>query len=178
LASGGYIPAVTHRRPIGDANLLSPDCPLARLFAAPMRPGEVTWIGLRPARRQPLVPVARADLDPDRGLIGDHGHGRTRQVTLMQVEHLAAIAAYLGCAPIDPGLLRRNILVRGSNLHALKDRAFRLGTALLVTTGACHPCSRMEELLGHGGYITARVITAGEVRLGDPLDAVTKSALP
>jgi MOSC domain-containing protein YiiM len=161
--------------------LLNPASQLARLLAAPMRPGEITWIGLRPARRQPLLSVTHADLDPDGGLIGDHSQSRTRQVTLMQLEHLTAIAAYLGRDSIDPALLRRNILVRGINLHALKDRTFRLGSALLLTTGECHPCSRMEENLGSGGYdavrghggITARIITAGQVRLGDPLDAVT-----
>jgi MOSC domain-containing protein YiiM len=171
---------------LGEDRLLNPDSPLAHLLAAPMHPGEVVWIGLRPGRRQPLRPVTHADLDPDRGLIGDHSHSRTRQVTLMQVEHLAAIAAYLHRPPIEPALLRRNILVQGINLLALKDRTFRLGSALLQATGACHPCSRMEDLLGCGGYnavrghggITARILGAGVVRLGDSLDAVTKSALP
>ncbi|HEY1412155.1 MAG TPA: MOSC domain-containing protein [Rhodopila sp.] len=161
----------------GEASLLNPASPLARLLAAPMRPGQVIWIGLRPARRQPLLPVTHAELDPVNGLAGDHGTSRTRQVTLIQQEHLTAIAAYLGLAPIDPALLRRNILVRGINLHALKDRAFHLGSARLIATGACHPCSRMEELLGPGGYnavrfhggITARVLAAGHVRIGDAI---------
>ena len=151
-----------------------------------MRPGKVIWIGLRPERRQTLLPVTHADLDPDGGLIGDHNQSRTRLVSLIQLEHLNAIAGYLGRDPIDPALLRRNILVRGVNLHALKDRTFQLGSALLRTTGECHPCSRMEENLGPGGYnavrghggITARIITAGQVRLGDPLDAVTNLDLP
>jgi MOSC domain-containing protein YiiM len=177
-----------HRRcpSVGEPSLLNLESPLARLLSAPIRPGEVIWIGLRPARRQALLPVTHADLDPDAGLIGDHSRGRTRQVTLIQAEHLTAIGAYLGRDPIDPALLRRNILVRGINLHALKDRTFRLGSALLLTTGECHPCTRMEENLGWGGYnavrghggITARIITAGQVRLGDPLDAVTKPDLP
>ena len=142
-----------------------------------MRPGVVTWIGLRPGRRLPLVAVAYADLDPAAGLVGDHGHSRTRQVTLISAEHVAAIASYLGRDAIDPALLRRNIVVRGSNLHALKDRPFRLGTAVLEATGECHPCSRMEEVFGPGGYnavrghggITVRVSRAGRVRLGDAL---------
>ncbi|HEY4043591.1 MAG TPA: MOSC domain-containing protein, partial [Rhodopila sp.] len=112
-------------------------------------------------------------------------HSRNRQVTLIQAEHLTAIASYLGRAPIDAGLLRRNFVVQGVNLHALKDRSFRLGSARLQATGECHPCSRMEEMLGRGGYnavrghggITARVIIAGRVNIADTLDAETKSDL-
>ena len=157
----------------------NPASPLARLLDAPMRPGVVRWIGLRPARRQPLEPVAAALLDPGDGLAGDHYRSRTggaRQLTLMQAEHLAAIASHLGRDRVDPQQLRRNVVVSGINLLALKHRRFRLGAVLLECTGECQPCSRMEEILGAGGYnavrghggITARILAAGEVRLGDP----------
>ena len=160
--------------------------PLARLLRAPMRPGIVTWIGLRPARRQTLTEVAQAVLDPEEGLIGDHYRNhtsRSRQVTLIQTEHLAAIAAYLGLPPLEPGLLRRNIIVSGLNLHALKDRSFHLGSATLQATGECHPCSRMEEILGPGGYnavrahggITARILRGGTVKPGD---AISRAEAP
>ncbi len=154
--------------------------PLGRLLNAPMRPGRVCWIGLRPARRQAVATVPCAILDPEQGLIGDHYHSRTnraRQVTLIQTEHITAIAAYLGIGAIEPDRLRRNIVVSGINLHALKNQRFQLGTAILLATGECHPCSRMEEVLGPGGYnavrghggITARVVQAGQVCLGDPI---------
>jgi MOSC domain-containing protein YiiM len=154
--------------------------PLGRLLAAPMRPGVVQWIGVRPARREQPITVSCVDLSPEEGLIGDHYQGRinqTRQVTLMQTEHLAAIALYLGVEPIVPDRLRRNVLVSGINLIALKNRRFLLGTAVLLATGECHPCSRMEEELGPGGYnavrghggITALVVQAGRVCLGDTI---------
>lgn len=159
---------------------LDPASPLARLLDAPMRSGRVMWIGLRPLRRAPLQVVDAATLDAEQGLIGDHYSSRTggaRHVTLIQAEHLAAIAAHLGLESVSPVQLRRNIVVSGINLAALKGRRFRLGEALLEATGECHPCSRMEEILGPGGYnavrghggITARVVDDGAVRLGDGL---------
>jgi MOSC domain-containing protein YiiM len=143
-----------------------------------MRPGRVAWIGLRPARRATMVPVDTAMVDPASGLTGDHysnSGSRRRQVTLIQQEHLAAIAACLGLPGVAPALLRRNIVVAGVNLHALQDRRIRIGAAVLDVTGACHPCSRMEEAFGPGGYnavrghggVTARVIAAGAIRIGD-----------
>ena len=118
-----------------------------------------------------------------KALAGDHYSSRTsrtRQVTLIGVEQFAAIAAYLGREPIEPELLRRNFVTSGVNLLALAQARFRLGGAVLEGTGPCHPCSRMEEVLGIGGYnavrghggITARVIEGGVVRLGDALTRI------
>lgn len=159
--------------------MLNPTSPLAKLMTAPVRPGIVTWIGLRPKRQAPVEVVNQARLAKAEGLVGDRYAGRSgeRHVTLIQAEHLIAIAAYLGLDAVAPELLRRNVVVSGLNLLALKDKRFRLGSALLEMTGECHPCSRMEETFGPGGYnavrghggITARVLEDGEVRLGDAL---------
>lgn len=143
-----------------------------------MRPGRIVWIGVRPARRAPLRAPRAVTANEDAGLEGDHYQGRTRgrrQVTLIQAEHLEAISAYLGLEVLDPALLRRNLVTRSINLLALKDRRFRIGGALMEWSGWCHPCSRMEETLGVGGYnavrghggITARVIRGGLIRLDD-----------
>ena len=154
--------------------------PLARLLGAPMRPGRLAWIGLRPERRAPMREVAEALLEPGRGLAGDRWRGApagARQVTLVAAEHLRAIAGFLGLDAVAPARLRRNLVTEGVNLLALKDHRFRLGAALLEWSGECHPCSRMEEEFGPGGFnavrghggITARVIEGGAIRLGDML---------
>jgi MOSC domain-containing protein YiiM len=145
------------------------------------RAGRVEWIGLRPAHRAPVRSVPHARAIEDRGLEGDRrlarpgAPGGKRQVTLIQHEHLFAVAGMLGLTEADPALLRRNVVVSGLNLLALKGCDFRIGQALLRFTGPCHPCSRMEEVLGPGGYnamrghggITAAVIESGWFAVGD-----------
>ncbi|MGN6424682.1 MAG: MOSC domain-containing protein [Asticcacaulis sp.] len=160
--------------------MLKPGSPLAQLINAPMRPGRIAWIGVRPARRAAMQPRDEATLTPDNGLIGDRYSGRSgeRHLTLIGASDLAAIAEFLGLETVAPDQLRRNIVVSGVNLLALKDKRFRLGGALLQTTGECHPCSRMEETFGPGGYnavrghggVTARVLEGGLIRLGDALE--------
>ncbi len=158
---------------------MSEDTPMQALLNSLPQTGEVLWIGLRPGHRQSVESVEGAEAVPGDGLVGDRFRGRDaeskRQVTLIQAEHLAAVGSFLGSGPIDPALLRRNIVVSGLNLLALKDKRFRIGDAVLEYTGQCHPCSRMEEALGPGGYnamrghggITARVIEGGLIRVGD-----------
>ena len=140
------------------------------------QPGVVLWIGIRPEKKAGLISVDSVRLDPDFGMEGDHYSGRSgkRQVTLIQAEHLPVIASVLDMEEIKPEQLRRNIVVQGINLLALKNKTFQLGEATLEFTGHCHPCSRMETILGHGGYnamrghggITARVLEPGEVSIG------------
>ncbi|BAO92299.1 MOSC domain-containing protein [Caballeronia cordobensis] len=158
---------------------LNPDSPLARLMNAPVKPGRVIWIGLRVSRRAPLQVVESALALAGAGLDGDHYSRRdgSRQVTLIQAESLRAIASHLGLEEVSPGGLRRNIVTSGINLNALKDRRFRIGDAVLEASGECHPCSRMEETFGVGGYnavrgfggITARVIEGGTIALANAI---------
>lgn len=140
--------------------------------------GRVEWIGIRPSRNEPMLALEEVLLRVESGVEGDRFNGRpgsTRQVTLIQQEHLAVIASCLHREAIEPALLRRNLVVSGINLLALKDKTFRLGAALLEFTGLCHPCSKMERQLGAGGYnamrghggITARVLESGAVHLND-----------
>ena len=143
--------------------------------------GRLEAILIRPARRTEPVRVARVTALPGRGLAGDHRSARAstsaRQVTLVQAEHLPVISALSG-SEATPELLRRNLVVSGVNLLALKERRFRIGGAVFQGAGLCHPCSRMEEALGPGGYnavrghggLLARVLEEGEITVGDELE--------
>jgi len=148
---------------------------LARLIETFAQPGEIRWIGMRPARREAMVEAGAADITMN-GLEGDRRDSPgKRAVSLIQWEHLAVVASLMGEGEVDPKLLRRNIAVSGVNLLGLRKARFRIGGALLQGTGLCAPCSRMEETLGKGGYtamrghggITAEVIEGGAVQIGD-----------
>lgn len=160
---------------------------IKELFNTVTKPGRVNWISIRPERSAPVQPVEQVTVSEQYGLVGDHYRGTNgkRHVTLIQAEHIDAVASFVGLAELDPALLRRNIVVSGLNLLALKGKHFKLGNEVtLEYTGECHPCSQMEAALGEGGYnamrghggITARVIQGGEVRVGDKVSLVTSAA--
>lgn len=142
--------------------------------------GHLGWIGVRPARRAPLMALDMAQVNVD-GLMGDHGTSEKRAVTLIQAEHLAVIGAMLGRGPVLASELRRNLVISGINLAALKNRHLRIGQVTLELTGICAPCSRMEEVFGAGGYSAvrghggwcARVVQGGVLRLGDTVLPLT-----
>jgi len=130
--------------------------------------GRVESIYLRPQRRCEVVAVESAMTIAACGLEGDHyaqpSRGRvaggSRQVTLIQAEHLPVVAALTGQARIDAALLRRNLVV---------------SEVVLEMTGHCDPCSRMEAVLGSGGYnamrghggMKARILVGGMIAVND-----------
>jgi MOSC domain-containing protein YiiM len=137
----------------------------------------VQWISLRPVKRAPLASVDTARALTGGGLEGDHDGGRScgRGVTLVQAEHLGVTASLTGVEEIAPAVLRRNLVVSGIDLVALKGQCFRIRDVVLQGAGLAHPCSRMEEALGRGGDnamrghggLCARVLQGGIVRVGD-----------
>ena len=144
--------------------------------------GRLEWIGLRSERRGAIHQPDAVEVLAGLGLGGDRriknkkvDMTAKRQVTLIQSEHLKVVASILAKENIDPVLLRRNLVISGINLNALKDRVFSIGDVLFEGTGYCHPCSRMEENLGEGGYnamrghggITARALTSGTLTIGN-----------
>lgn len=159
---------------------LSSASPLQKLMDTLPQHGSVCWIGTRPGRKKAMFSLSEVEAITQKGLSGDHYSGSVgskRQISLFQQEHLNTIASFMQLKKVSPEMLRRNIVVKGINLLALKDKTFWVGEALLEYTGECHPCSRMEETLGEGGYnavrghggITARILNGGKITVGDLL---------
>ncbi len=141
--------------------------------------GRVTWIGVRPGRDEPMLELDSAELVTDHGIVGDRAAlgrgGGNRQVTLVQAEHLPVLAALTG-RDVIPAQLRRNLVIAGINLIALNKLRFAIGEhVILVGTGPCAPCSKMDDALGPGGFqamrghggLTAKVERGGTIQVGD-----------
>lgn len=151
-----------------------------RDLAVPPQTGRIELIVVRGPPREAARTVqrsqalARIGLAEDR--LGQRGEAElsTRQVTLIQHEHLAVIAQLAGVPVVDPVQLRRNLVVSGINLLALRNQRVRIGGALLEIVGPCAPCSRMEDEVGRGAYaamrghggMTARVLESGLIEVG------------
>ncbi len=139
--------------------------------------GKIDFISVRKERKVLPTSLDSVLVSEETGLDGDHYKGRSkkRQVTLIQAEHLVAVASILGKDKIDPLLTRRNIVVSGVNLLAFKNQQFQIGEVVLEMTGLCHPCSQMETNFGAGGYnamrghggITTKVIQGGMIKIDD-----------
>ncbi|WP_415355684.1 MOSC domain-containing protein [Halioglobus sp. Uisw_031] len=155
-------------------------------IARDLPPGTLTWIGLRSERRGQVTPVERAKAIAAKGLEGDHRMDKTpgsaRQVTLISEEFMQQIAHFTGLSTIDPVLLRRNLVVSGINLNALRHQRFQIGEAVFEATALCHPCSRMDAALGKGGVaamighggLCARILNTGYITVGDRLEVRPK----
>ena len=125
------------------------------------------------------------------GIVGDRYAGRTAHrdasVTVLAAEAVDALAAELGTGPLDPLLARRNVVLRGAEVEALRGQRFSLdcgeGEVLLQGGRAANPCAWLDTVLAPGAHrgmrgragIRCAPLTGGVLRLGP---AVLRSAVP
>lgn len=148
-------------------------------------PGELTWIGVRPERRANMQSLEQVTAVEELGLRGDHRMQKTpgsgRQVTIISEEFIQQISHYLGGKDVPANLLRRNLVVKNINLNALRYQNFQIGDAIFQAGALCHPCSRMEQILGKGaiaammgyGGLCCKVVRSGEIHVGDSVELIT-----
>ncbi len=125
------------------------------------------------------------------GVVGDRYAGRPAHrdaaVTVLAAESVEALAAELGAGPLDPLLTRRNVVLRGAEVEALRGEVFTLdcGEGAVVLRGGrpANPCAWLDTVLvpgahrgmrGRGG-VRCAPLSDGVLRLGP---AVLTSAVP
>lgn len=130
---------------------------------------EIVGLVASPAHRyggRPGTPVSeqsgdrRADIEvrAGHGIVGDRYAGqaahRDAAVTVLAAESVEALVAELGSGPLDPLLARRNVVLRGAEVEALRGHEFSLdcgeGEVVLRGQPAGEPVRVAGRRLGAG----------------------------
>ena len=138
-------------------------------------PGRVEALWLKRAHREPMDAVSSVRAIVGKGLEGNVGSSRIRQVTILEREIWDELMRELG-SDAHPSVRRANLLVSGISLGDSRGRVLRVGDVELTIAGEVKPCERMEEAVPglralmypdwRGGAF-AQVTHEGELRLGD-----------
>lgn len=172
--------ALPYARDVEIVSLLA--SPLHRYEGRPSDgPREVT------SREQQESITLRAHL----GIVGDRYFGqaahRTASVTIQSIEALEHVARTLGLPDFDVTGTRRNIIVRGLDIDAMRDQEFSLDTGSGPVQFRAHrpanPCAWMDVAFAPGahkafarrGGMRCEPLTDGTLHLG-PAVARTEHA--
>ena len=150
----------------------------------------ITEILIATAPSAAMTACAEIRAVPGQGLEGDryyHGHGTFSphpqkpdfEVTLIEREKIEAFACESGL-PFTAATARRNLVTEGVDLNALVGREFRIGAVMLRGIRLCEPCAYLAKIsfpetlrgLVHKGGLRAQIVSAGTIRVGDPVTAV------
>jgi MOSC domain-containing protein YiiM len=141
--------------------------------------GIVVGIFIAPGEGAPIVSLERVQAVAGRGLAGDRYYLRdgatpAQEITLIEAESLEAAGRDQGL-DLAPGEHRRNIVTSGVELETLLGTRFMVGAAEVEAIRQNPPCRYLQDLTGKsvleglrdGGGIRGRIVTTGEISLGD-----------
>jgi MOSC domain-containing protein YiiM len=153
--------------------------------------GAIVAIYTSAASEAPMVAVAEAVLDANKGLVGDRyflatgtfseklAGKRDTELTLIEAEEVDRFNDGRD-APLRYGDLRRNVVTRGIRLNELVGRRFALGNTMLEGLRLCEPCAHLARivspdvlpaLVGRAG-LRARILSGGTISPGDAIGAL------
>jgi MOSC domain-containing protein YiiM len=131
-----------------------------------------------PADRYFRVPLAQAELTTKGGIRGDRkGNHPDRQLNVMGATTLARLAA--DGYKTGPGQMGEQLVLGGLDVDALQPGdQVRIGSAAIIeVVKARTGCDRFEHIqalprTGARLGVMARVVAAGDIRVGDPVEVV------
>jgi MOSC domain-containing protein YiiM len=130
------------------------------------------------ATRLPMRSVESADLEAEKGIVGDRYHGtKHRHVTVQSAAALAEATAVLG-AEVSAQLTRRNLTVDEGVVPREPGARITVGPVLLEVVRVAAPCKLLDDTIGRGaqealrrrGGSVCRVLEGGTIRVGDDVD--------
>jgi MOSC domain-containing protein YiiM len=142
-----------------------------------MEPGKLTGIYIKRAHGGPMDGKNDAQLESEKGLVGNADFGGRRQVTLLSEERWTELMSEVGAA-LGPQARRANLIVTGVDLENTRGRMLRIGRCLLRINGETRPCELMEETAAGlqaamrphwGGGAYAEVVEGGPISIGDAI---------
>ena len=156
--------------------------------SAPTETGMVEAIYVSPAAGEPTRTLETARAIAGQGLEGDRylaGEGPFPSgppgsaLTLIEQEVCGSFAPPLGADEH-----RRNLVVSGVELNGLVGHDFAVGDVRCRGMRLCEPCTVVDRYAGrpvlralvHRGGIRADILAGGQIRVGDPVRAVTPAA--
>jgi MOSC domain-containing protein YiiM len=143
-----------------------------------------------PKRPVPRARVTRLGIEGDGHLSAEHHGGPDRALCLFAIERIEALRTE--GHPVEPGALGENLTLQGLDWAAVQpDQIFRLGEEVLVQiTRFTSPCVNVRGAFLDGAYarvsqkrhpgwsrVYARVLVAGEIAAGDPVERLTPAAV-
>jgi hypothetical protein len=157
--------------------------------------GEIVGIYVSEVKTAPMRALATATAVKGRGLLGDRyatkagtftprsPRLRGHDVTLIESEVLDQPTLADG-SQLAAAESRRNLVTRGVDLNALVGREFSIGPVRAFGQRLCEPCVHLERLtrpgvvagLVHRGGLRADILTDGEIRLGDKIEAGSQTS--
>lgn len=154
--------------------------------------GKIIAIFIRPQAGQPTQSLPQVHAVPGRGLEGDYYYlnignpnrkiDASREVTLVEIESIESVRRDYKI-PLDLGDTRRNLITQNVPLNHLVGKTFRVGEVTLQGIRLCEPCSHLAELTQqavipafvHRGGLRAQILTEGNLRVGDSIEAFEES---
>ena len=130
--------------------------------------------------------ASSANLIAGQGIEGNVDRSRRRQVTLLEREKWDEFMTQLN-AELPSSGRRANLIVSGVSLSRTRGAILRIGSTVLEIGGEVTPCERMDELIpglknlmkpDWGGGAFARVLTGGEIKVGDAVVLELTPSLP